>query len=152
MVSIVFFYLLLVQVTTWIIYLTPVGVCFLIAGQILATKDLSSELAKLGMYFLTVMIGLVVHGFIVLPIIYFAVTRSSPFTFIFNMGGYMLYLVFDLFNIILTFSALITAFGTGSSSASLPVTIHCIEDKNGVSQQIARFDVILFGGDHQSGY
>jgi len=112
----------MMKVTTWIIYLTPVGVCFLIAGQILATKDLSSELAKLGMYFLTVMIGLVVHGFIVLPIIYFAVTRSSPFTFIFNMGG-----------------ALITAFGTGSSSASLPVTIHCIEEKNGVSQQIARF-------------
>ena len=132
--------MLLVQVTTWIIYLTPVGVCFLIAGQILATKDLSSELAKLGMYFLTVMIGLVVHGFIVLPIIYFAVTRSSPFTFIFNMGRYMLYLVSDLYNIIHSFSALITAFGTGSSSATLPVTITCIEEKNRVSQQIARFD------------
>ena len=78
--------LLLLQLTTWIIYLTPVGVCFLIAGQILATKDLSSELAKLGMYFITVMIGLLVHGFIVLPVIYFAVTRSNPFIFIFNMG------------------------------------------------------------------
>jgi len=112
----------MMKLTTWIIYLTPVGVCFLIAGQILATKDLSSELAKLGMYFITVMIGLLVHGFIVLPVIYFAVTRSNPFIFIFNMG-----------------SALITAFGTGSSSATLPVTINCIEEKNRVSQQIARF-------------
>merc|ERR1719462_7525 len=112
----------MMKLTTWIIYLTPVGVCFLIAGQILATKDLSSELAKLGMYFLTVMIGLVVHGFIILPLIYLAVTRSNPFTFIFNMG-----------------SALITAFGTGSSSATLPVTINCIEEKNRVSQQVARF-------------
>ena len=74
--------------TTWIIYLTPVGVCFLIAGQILETEDLGTELAKLGMYFLTVMIGLVVHGFIILPLIYFAVTRSNPLTFIFNMGRY----------------------------------------------------------------
>ena len=74
------------QLTTWIIYLTPVGVCFLIAGQILETKDLGDELAKLGLYFLTVMIGLFLHGFIVLPLIYLAVTRSNPMTFIFNMG------------------------------------------------------------------
>jgi len=112
----------MMKLTTWIIYLTPVGVCFLIAGQILETEDLGTELAKLGMYFLTVMIGLVVHGFIILPLIYFAVTRSNPLTFIFNMG-----------------SALITAFGTGSSSATLPVTINCIEKKNRVSQQVARF-------------
>merc|ERR1711934_788307 len=81
-----------------------------------------TELAKLGFYFLTVMIGLSIHGFIILPLLYFAVTRSNPLTFIFNMG-----------------SALITAFGTGSSSATLPVTIQCIEEKNGVNQQIARF-------------
>merc|ERR1711934_480348 len=112
----------MMKLTTWIIYLTPVGVCFLIAGQILETEDLGTELAKLGMYFITVMIGLVVHGFIILPLIYFTVTRSNPLTFIFNMG-----------------SALITAFGTGSSSATLPVTIQCIEEKNGVSQQVARF-------------
>merc|ERR1719341_2398549 len=68
------------------------------------------------------MIGLLVHGFIILPLIYFTVTRSNPLTFIFNMG-----------------SALITAFGTGSSSATLPVTINCIEKKNSVSQQVARF-------------
>jgi len=112
----------MMKVTTWIIYLTPVGVCFLIAGQILETNDLEGELSKLGMYFLTVMIGLVVHGFIILPLLYFAVTRSNPLAFIFNMG-----------------SALITAFGTGSSSATLPVTIKCIEDRNRVSQQVARF-------------
>ena len=129
----------LLQLTTWIIYLTPVGVCFLIAGQILATKDLSSELAKLGMYFITVMIGLLVHGFIVLPVIYFAVTRSNPFIFIFNMGRWVVYIYLGFGCLTLyTFSALITAFGTGSSSATLPVTINCIEEKNRVSQQIAR--------------
>ena len=47
-------------------------------------------------------------------------------------------------DLIHVFSALITAFGTGSSSATLPVTIQCIEEKNGVSQQVARFD---FGGE-----
>ena len=93
------FYLLFIQLTTWIIYLTPVGVCFLIAGQILETNDLEGELSKLGMYFLTVMIGLVVHGFIILPLLYFAVTRSNPLAFIFNMGRYMLLCVAQTLNL-----------------------------------------------------
>ena len=37
------------------------------------------------------------------------------------------------------FSALTTAFGTGSSSATLPVTMDCLCNKNGVSKQVANF-------------
>lgn len=50
------------------------------------------------------------------------ITRTLPFQFIFNMGN-----------------ALITAFGTASSSATLPVTIESLEEKNGIDPRVARF-------------
>jgi len=112
----------MMKVTTWIIHLAPVGVCFLIAGQILEMQDIAGEFAKLGFYFLTVILGLSIHGFLVLPLIFGLVTRTLPFKFIGNMGN-----------------ALTTAFGTASSSATLPVTINALEEKNGVDPRIARF-------------
>jgi len=112
----------MMKVTTWIIHLAPVGVFFLIAGQLLEMKDIAGEFAKLGVYFATVLLGLFIHGCIVLPLIYGLVTRSLPFRFLANMGN-----------------ALVTAFGTASSSATLPVTINCLEEKNGVDPRIARF-------------
>ena len=35
--------------------------------------------------------------------------------------------------------AIMTAWGTASSSATLPVTINCLEEKNGVDPRISRF-------------
>ena len=50
------------------------------------------------------------------------VTRRLPFTFIGNMAN-----------------ALTTAFGTASSSATLPITIECLERKNKVDPRVAKF-------------
>ena len=66
--------------------------------------------------------GLFVHGFVVLPTIYTVVTRNLPFKFIANMTN-----------------AFTTAFGTGSSSATLPVTIGLLETKNKVDPRVCRF-------------
>lgn len=63
--------------TTWIIYLAPVGVLFLIAGQIMAMDDFGDTFARLGWYFCTVLIGLFVHGFIVLPLIFSRAKRAT---------------------------------------------------------------------------
>jgi len=112
----------MMTITTWVINLAPVGVFFLIGGQVLNTDDFNAVLSKLGWYFLTVMIGLFTHGFIVLPIIFTVFTRSLPFRFIANMAN-----------------AFTTAFGTGSSSATLPVTIRLLEEKNHVDPRICRF-------------
>jgi len=114
--------IVMMKVTTWIIHLAPIGVCFLVAGQLLEMKDIAGEFAKLGWYFATVLLGLFIHGLIVLPTIYTLATRSLPFRFIANMGN-----------------PLATAFGTASSSATLPVTINALEEKNGVDPKIARF-------------
>jgi len=112
----------MMKITTWVIYLAPIGVFFLISGQILEMDDLSIVAGQLGLYFMTVIIGLFAHGFIVLPIIFSVCTRQWPFRFIANMAN-----------------AFTTAFGTASSSATLPVTINLLEEKNGVDPRIARF-------------
>ncbi|TRY73010.1 hypothetical protein TCAL_03354 [Tigriopus californicus] len=112
----------MMTITTWVIYMAPVGVFFLIGGQILGMEDMSMVAGQLGMYFFTVMLGLFFHGFVVLPIVYAVCTRRMPFRFIANM-----------------MNAFTTAFGTASSSATLPVTINLLEEKNGVDPRIARF-------------
>lgn len=77
--------------------LSPIVVFTLVTAQMLEGRDLGSTLSKLGWYFLTVIIGLVIHGFVILPTIYGLVTRTLPFRFIMNMS-----------------QALLTAFGTSS--------------------------------------
>lgn len=112
----------MMTITTWVIYLAPVGVFFLIGGQILEMEDMSMVAGQLGFYFMTVLGGLFVHGFVILPIVYLVCTRKMPFRFLANMTN-----------------AFTTAFGTASSSATLPVTINLLEEKNGVDPRVARF-------------
>merc|ERR1712117_425294 len=66
--------------------------------------------------------GLTIHGFIVLPIIYTLICRQLPFRFVKNM-----------------LPALTTAWGTASSSATLPVTMNCLEERNNIDPKISRF-------------
>merc|ERR1712213_247597 len=85
-------------------------------------EDFSVVAGQLGLYFMTVLLGLFLHGFIVLPIIFTICTRQLPFRFIANMTN-----------------AFTTAFGTASSTATLPVTMNLLEEKNGVDPRISRF-------------
>ncbi|XP_031849207.1 excitatory amino acid transporter 1 isoform X1 [Nomia melanderi] len=109
-------------ITHWVIWLSPVGVLFLVAAKITEMQSLDEVVAQLGMYFLTVLIGLFIHGFIVLPILYFLITKRNPYVYISNMA-----------------QALVTAFGTSSSSATLPIAINCLEENNNVDPRITRF-------------
>ena len=72
----------MMRLTTWVVHLAPVGVAFLIAGEILHMKSVLAELTKLVWYLVTVTLGISIHGFIVLPLIYSLLTRSLPFKFI----------------------------------------------------------------------
>lgn len=76
---------------------SPVGIASLIAGKIAAIGDLEMVARQLGMYMVTVIVGLVIHGGLILPAIFFAITRKSPITFYSGI-----------------FQAWITALGTAS--------------------------------------
>ena len=71
--------IVMMKITTWIIHLAPIGVCFLVAQQLIEKTDLAEEFKKLAWYFLTVLLGLGIHGFIVLPLVFTIVTRKLPF-------------------------------------------------------------------------
>ena len=62
--------IVMTKVTGWIIFLAPVGVCFLIAEQIVIMDDPAETFKSLAWYFGTVMLGLAIHGFIILPLLY----------------------------------------------------------------------------------
>ncbi|KAL7647892.1 UNVERIFIED_CONTAM: hypothetical protein RMT77_001502 [Armadillidium vulgare] len=109
-------------ITSWLIWISPVGILFLIASMILEMEDFSVLLGQLGKYFLTVLCGIFIHGFIILPAIYTILTRRLPFRFLANMT-----------------QAYITAFATASSSGTLPVTFQCLEEKNKIDTRVTRF-------------
>ena len=101
---------------------SPIGIFFLIVAKILEMADLADFVGSLGLYMLTVLAGLLIHGLIVLPLILFIITRINSFKYIRGMS-----------------QALVTAFGTGSSSATLPVTYRCVEENNHIDPRVSRF-------------
>ena len=110
------------KIVTLIIWYSPIGIVFLIAVQLIKMDKLGTIFTQLGYYMLTVLTGLAVHGFIVLPLVYFIGTRKNPIIFMYNM-----------------IRALLTAWGTASSSSTLPVTMECLEVKNKIDVRVAKF-------------
>uniref|UniRef100_A0A3P8YIK8 Amino acid transporter n=1 Tax=Esox lucius TaxID=8010 RepID=A0A3P8YIK8_ESOLU len=99
----------------------PVGILFLIAAKIIEVDDWEI-FRKMGMYMVTVMTGLAIHSTICLPLIYFAIVRKNPYSFILGMA-----------------QALVTALMISSSSATLPVTFRCAEENLRIDKRITRF-------------
>ncbi|XP_063979598.1 excitatory amino acid transporter 3-like isoform X2 [Diachasmimorpha longicaudata] len=106
-----------------LISIVPIGVLFLIPGKILQSEDVGAMISRLGVYVATVFLGLLIHGLIVLPVFYFICTRKSPFNVLLKIGP-----------------AIVTAIGTSSSTATVPVTLKCLDDLN-VNQKVSRFMV-----------
>ncbi|XP_039175928.1 excitatory amino acid transporter 5 isoform X2 [Crotalus tigris] len=109
----------IVAVTVWYF---PFGIVFLIAGKILEMDDPSAIGKKLGFYAVTVLCGLVVHGLVILPMMYFFITKKNPIVFIRGI-----------------LQALLIALATSSSSATLPITFKCLLENNHVDRRVARF-------------
>lgn len=116
------FSIIIMKITSWVIWLSPIGVLFLICAKLIEIDDLAVLVGQLGLYFVTVLGGILFHGFVVLPLLYFLAIRRNPFVLVKNMG-----------------QAIATAFGTSSSSATLPVTIRCMEEFHGIDKRVTRF-------------
>lgn len=105
-----------------IMWFAPLGVFGLVAGRFARAGDLETLIGGLGKYMATVLLGLAIHGFVVLPLILWLLGKRNPFAYLANMA-----------------TPLLTAFSTASSSATLPLTIEATEEKNKVSRQSAYF-------------
>ena len=57
---------------------SPIGIASIIAGKLMEVDDVGALFADLGFYMLTVLLGLFIHGFITLPLIYLVITRRNP--------------------------------------------------------------------------
>lgn len=106
------------KVTHWIIQLAPWGVLAILAHTV-STRGLDL-FRGVGSYMVVVIAGLAVHALVVLPIILYAAGRKM-----------------HVYASVLS-PALLNAFSTASSSATLPLTMEQTE-KAGVSERVRRF-------------
>ncbi|OUX37483.1 MAG: hypothetical protein CBE33_03030 [Candidatus Pelagibacter sp. TMED273] len=106
--------------TQMIIKLSPIGVFGLMVKTV-SVSDLSL-FYSVGKYMLTIAFGLSIHLFFILPIIFFISTRINPILHFRAMA-----------------SAMATAFSTSSSSATLPVTIKCVNENVKASKEVSGF-------------
>ena len=115
----------IMQFVHWIMYFAPIGIFGLIAskiGEVGGFANLLPELITVGKYSATVLIGLFIHSVVVLPFLLWGIGGRNPFTFAKGMQP-----------------ALLTAFSTASSSSTLPLTMDCVENNNGISGQTSIF-------------
>uniref|UniRef100_A0ABM5EI04 Amino acid transporter n=1 Tax=Pogona vitticeps TaxID=103695 RepID=A0ABM5EI04_9SAUR len=113
---------IIMKLVSMIMWYSPFGIASLICGKIAAIKDLEMVARQLGMYMVTVIVGLVIHGAMVLPLIFFVITRQNPFIFYAGI-----------------FQAWLTALGTASSAGTLPVTFRCLEENLKIDRRVTRF-------------
>lgn len=118
------FFELVMRIVGWIMRLAPIGVMALLI-KLVASQD-ASLIGSLGKFIMVVIGTLLVHGVVVLPLILYLVTGKTPLWF---WRGAR--------------EALITAFATSSSSATLPVTLRCAEQHLHVQRNIAGFVIPL---------
>jgi Na+/H+-dicarboxylate symporter len=115
---------LVLMLVGWIMRLAPLGIMALLL-QLVAVQDMAL-LATL-IKFITVVVGTtLLHGIVVLPLILYLATGMTPLRF---WRGAR--------------EALVTAFATSSSSATLPVTLRCAEQHLHVKRDIAGFVIPL---------
>ncbi len=115
---------IVMQMVRWIMTLAPFGIMALLI-KLVVTQDLAL-LGTLGKFAAVVVGTTLFHGVVVLPLILFLVTGITPWHF---WRGAR--------------EALVTAFATSSSSATLPITLRCVEHNLHVRKEIAQFVVPL---------
>ena len=115
---------IMMMMTHFVMKFAPIGVYALVAKVIMISGIEAFE--PLAMFFVTVILALGVHLLLFLPAILRYLARVSPVKHFKAM-----------------LPALLTAFSTSSSSATLPITMDCVENRAGVSNQVSGFTLPL---------
>jgi Na+/H+-dicarboxylate symporter len=117
-------YEVMLRITDIVMRVAPLGIFGLVAG-VAATTNLR-EFASLIKFFVTVLLGLGIHLFIFLPLMLIIFGRINPLKHFRAMTP-----------------ALLTAFSTSSSNATLPVTMECLQKNAKVSNRISSLVIPL---------
>ncbi len=111
---------IMITITHWVMWFAPVGVFGLVTPVVASAGiEVFGTMAK---YFLVVLLALGLHFLVALPLLLKFVGRVNPFRHYMAMRA-----------------ALLTAFSTASSSATLPITMRCVRDEAGVSRRVSSF-------------
>lgn len=113
------------DITMLVLRFLPLGVLFLIAKTTATTVADGNALARIGQlawFALTVLLALGLHAFVVMPLVLAFVARVNPLDHYRAM-----------------FPALLGAFSTASSSATLPLTMQCVQHRAGASKRVTCF-------------
>lgn len=115
----------ILKIVGWIMLTAPLGICSLVAERFSKAggyDGILAELEKIGLYAATVVLALLVHALFVLAPLLWSFSKEKPLAFFRKVSP-----------------ALLTAFSTASSSASLPITLDCCEKEAGLSKKTTRF-------------
>lgn len=110
----------MVLITQFVLKFAPIGIFALIAKTVSATGFSGFE--PLLVFLLTVITALALHAFVALPLLLKFVAGVSPRRQLSAMSP-----------------AMLMAFSTASSSATLPLTMECVKKRAGVSRKTASF-------------
>ena len=114
----------MIHITHIIMKTLPIGV-FCLVSQVFMKTGIQS-IGSVAVFLVTVLCGLATFMFIGLPLLLKFIAKVNPVRHLKAMTP-----------------ALVTAFSTSSSSASLPITIDCVEKRSGVSNRICSLVVPL---------
>jgi Na+/H+-dicarboxylate symporter len=110
----------MMHMTEWVMKFAPIGVFGLVARVVAKTGFDAAQ--PLLVFALVVLAALLVHALVTLPLLLRWVGQVSPLAMVRAVSP-----------------AMLMAFSTASSSASLPVTMDCVEKNAGVSNRISSF-------------
>lgn len=114
----------MMKIITWIMYFAPIGIFALISGRFGKAGGGEAFLAEaqaVGWHMVTVLSGLLIHFFVLFAILFFIANRGWSY-------------------FIGMLRALVTAFATASSSATLPLTMECALE-NGIDERSVRLTI-----------
>lgn len=116
----------MMKIVIWIMYFAPLGIFALVAarlGKAGGGEAFFTEIQAVGLHVLTILSGLALHFCFLFFVLFFFTGRGL--SYLSGMGR-----------------ALLTAFGTASSSATLPLTMECVRE-NKVDPKTSRFVIPL---------
>jgi len=116
----------MMKITLFIIRFAPIGIFGIVSNVVAEQSDLGELAVRLGKFMLIVIIGLLIHSMFTLPFILRFIGKINPAKHVRAVS-----------------TALLTAFSTASSNATLPLTMESVEDKAGVSNKISSFTLPL---------